>query len=99
MNFLARQARQKSFTGYFHVIVRGVGKQILFEEDKDYGYYVALLDKYSKETKVDICAYCLMENHVHMLVHDASDDLAQFMKKMGVSYATYYKNEKEKASS
>jgi len=93
---LARQARKISFTGYSHVIVRGVGKQILFEEEKDYGYYLALLEKYSQETKVNICAYCLMENHVHLLTHDASNELARFMKKMGVSYATYYNKKYER---
>lgn len=93
---MARQARKKSFTGCFHVIVRGVGKQILFEDDKDFGYYVALLDKYSNETKVCIFAYCLMENHIHLLVRETSNELALFMKKMGVSYATYFNKKYER---
>ena len=89
---MARQARKKSFTGYLHVIVRGIGKQILFEEKADYGYYLSLLKKYAEETGVIVCAYCLMENHVHLLVHDKGNELTRFMKKIGICYALYYNN-------
>ena len=89
---MARQARKKSFTGYLHVIVRGIGKQILFEEKADYGYYLSLLKKYAEETGVNVCAYCLMENHVHLLVHDKGNELTRFMKKIGICYALYYNN-------
>ena len=87
---MSRTNRQVSFMGYYHVIVRGVGKQILFENDRDCGYFLAQLEKYSSETGVSVCAYCLMENHVHLLVHDSHEALSLFMKKLGVSYATYY---------
>ena len=93
---MPRKARTISITGYFHVIVRGIGKQILFEENKDYGYYVSLLRKYAVETGVTICAYCLMDNHVHLLLNDVKGDLALFMKKMGVSYAIYFNKKYER---
>lgn len=93
---MPRKARQRSITGYSHVIVRGIGKQILFEENKDYGYYVSLIRKYAKETGVTVCAYCLMENHVHLLLYDIDGELAMFMKKVGVSYAAYYNKKYER---
>ena len=74
---MPRKARQISITGYSHVIVRGIGKQILFEENKDYGYYVSLIRKYAKETGVSVCAYCLMENHVHLLLYDIKKNRPQ----------------------
>ena len=89
---MARQARKKSITGYSHVIVRGVGKQVLFERNEDYGYYLSLLEKYAEETGVIVCTYCLMENHVHLLVHDNGNELSRFMKKIGICYALYYNN-------
>ena len=70
---MARTARLKSESGYQHIIIRGIGKQILFEEDMDYKYFISLMRKYSEETKVRICAYCLMDNHVHLLIHDTED--------------------------
>ena len=87
---LPRQARNIHECGYRHVIVRGIGKQILFEDEQDYRYFLKILEKYSKETSVSICAYCLMENHVHLLVHDAGTDTSILMKKVGVSYSAYY---------
>ncbi|MBR5349330.1 MAG: transposase [Lachnospiraceae bacterium] len=62
----------------------------MFEEETDYIYYVSLLKQYSEEEKVSVNAYCLMENHVHLLLRDTGDGPAQFMKKIGVSYAAYY---------
>ena len=83
--------RQPRMTGEFlHIIVRGIGKQILFEDTSDREKYLSFLQKYSSEMRIDILAYCLMENHVHLLVRDAHTAISGFMKKMGVSYAQYY---------
>ena len=87
---MARQARKISSNGYLHVIVRGIGKQILFEEPRDYDYYLYLLEKFSKDTEVSVCAYCLMQNHAHLLLHDEKGNTPLFMKKMGVSYSHYF---------
>lgn len=79
---MSREARK---TGkYLHIVVRGIGKQILFEDDADRNKYLFLLKKYSEETGISILAYCLMENHVHMLVDDADGMISSFMKKIGV---------------
>ncbi len=87
---MARTARKQSDLGYLHLIVRGIGRQLLFEEYPDYQYYLSHLEKYSKETNVTICAYCLMENHVHLLVFDKDNNTPVLMKKLGVSYSAYY---------
>ena len=73
-----------------HIIVRGIGKQILFEDDSDRRTYLSFLEKYRGETEITIFAYCLMENHVHLLIQDRNGAAPLFMKKMGVSYAQYY---------
>ena len=75
---------------FFHVIVRGIGKQILFENDQDRNKFLELLERYRDETDIAIMAYCLMENHVHLLVNDPSESMPLFMKKLGISYASYY---------
>ena len=77
--------------GYlFHVIVRGIGKQVLFEDNKDRNKFLELLERYRDEINIVIMAYCLMENHVHLLVNTSAKELALFMKKLGISYASYY---------
>lgn len=93
---MARQARNISSGSYLHIIVRGIGKQLLFEEWSDYRYYLWLLEKYSRDTNVSVCAYCLMENHVHLLVRDNEGETPLFMKKLGVSYSYYFNKRYER---
>ena len=87
---MPRNARNIREGGYRHVIIRGIGKQILFEDENDNRCFIRLIEKYSKETGVSVCAYCLMDNHVHLLLHDIATDTALFMKKLGVSYSAYF---------
>ncbi len=87
---VARLARTKSQSGVYHVIVRGIGKQILFEEDADRLRFLKAMQKYRSELSVSLYAYCLMENHVHLLIRDRKGNLDLFMKKLEGSYAFYY---------
>jgi len=87
---MAREKRHFSNSGYAHLIMRGNNKQILFEEDEDYRFYLSRLGKYSRESAIRINAYCLMENHVHLLVNDPEGNVPEMMRKIGVSYAKYY---------
>ena len=65
---MSRAKRVISESGYYHIYTRGNGKQILFENRNDYIYYLTLLRKYSAETKIVVHAFCLMENHVHLII-------------------------------
>ena len=87
---MPRQARRMSITGYMHIITRGIGKQLLFEDDVDYRHYLRSMERYCMETGVRICAYCLMDNHVHLLAHGKAEQIILFMKKLGVDYSGYY---------
>ena len=87
---MARRARSMSESGYMHIIVRGIGKQILFEDMQDFRQYLNRLERFCLETEVKTCAYCLMENHVHLLVHGESTSTILLMKKLGISYSEYY---------
>lgn len=94
---MARQARQLSETGYMHLIIRGNAKQILFEDEQDYRFFLKMLERYCLETSVKVCAYCLMENHVHLLVHDERQNTPLLMKKLCVTYAFYYNRKYERS--
>ena len=93
---MPRSARTFGNSGYLHVIVRGIGRQLLFEEPSDYHYYIWLLEKYSGETGTAVNAYCLMENHVHLLVRHKEGSVSLFMKKMGISYSAYFNRKYER---
>jgi len=93
---MPRQARQFGESGYLHVIVRGIGRQAIFEERDDYLFYLAILRRFSVETGVSIIAYCMMENHVHLLLRDDRRNVSLMMKKMGVSYCLYFNKKYER---
>lgn len=84
------QPRKQSQTGYFHLITKGNGGQIIFEDRKDRIMYLQMLKRFGAEEKVVINAYCLMENYVHLLVYDPENKKSAFMQKLNVSYAVYF---------
>lgn len=88
---MSRQARKESPTGYYHVIQRGTGKQIIFEDDADYTKYLTKLKECKDRYEIKVAAYCLMNNHAHLLIKAESlDTLSRMMRSLGVSYASYY---------
>ena len=86
---MPRKARKLSSIGYYHIVIKGNGSQILFEDAADYRHFLNTLEKYLREEPFEILAYCLMDNHVHLLMH-AEDDLDRIMKRITCSYAYYY---------
>jgi REP element-mobilizing transposase RayT len=93
---MARNARVYSDFGYMHVITKGNSNQILFEEEKDYSFYLRLLEKYSTEMEIKVVAYCLMDNHVHLLLYDPEHQIPFLMKKIGVAYSGYFNKKYER---
>ena len=87
---MPRTIRKTGSTGYTHVITRGIGRQVLFESASDYRKYLLLLQRCCIETGVKICAFCLMENHVHLLTYSDKDSLINLMRRIGVNYAGYF---------
>lgn len=87
---MPRHARTVSSSGYMHLIVRGIGRQVLFEEDQDFRRYLETLERYCAETGVVICAFCLMENHVHLLAKGDQPQTSLMMRKLGISYSEYF---------
>ncbi|MCA0150424.1 transposase [Rossellomorea vietnamensis] len=87
---MPRHARSKSKTGVYHVIVRGANKQEIFHDDFDRIKYLDLLQKYKSESGFRMYAWCLMGNHVHLLMKEGTEDISVVMKRVGVSYAFYY---------
>ena len=94
---MPRRARCLCESGYIHLISRGNGKQIIFEDDQDYYYYIKIMARTAREECVTICSYCLMSNHIHMLVYYSKrENVSTFMKKIGVKYSNYYNKKYER---
>jgi len=87
---MPRKPRQKSETGIYHVMVRGIGQQDIFYDEEDMQKYLEIAAKVSTENQVSVLGYCLMPNHVHLLIKEGDKDLSVVMKRLGVSYAYWY---------
>ena len=62
---MPRRARDKSNSGIYHVILMGINKQAIFEEEEDYARFAETLTKYKEISGYKLFAYCLMGNHLH----------------------------------
>ena len=71
----------------YHITARGVGRQIIFESDGDRAAFVRLLSELKRETDVEVYAWCLMDNHVHLLLHAPLERVSLLMRRMLGSYA------------
>ncbi len=84
-------ARRISESGYYHVVPKGIGDRIIFENDDDRTYYRRLLKAAKSFAGCLLLAYCLMSNHVHLVVEALHGDaLAAYMKYIDERYATYF---------
>ena len=88
---MGRQARQLSATGFYHVVFRGINHQHLFEEESDYSYFWESLHQLKEEIAFEIHAYCLMSNHVHLLIREKQiGDISLIMKRLLTKYVMYF---------
>ena len=92
VKLMPRGPRKKSEYGYYHLTMRGIGGQIIFYDRSDYIRYLHLLKSCGEETSVKICAFCLMDNHVHLLIYDENDNLSKFAQLLNGRYALYFNN-------
>lgn len=92
---MPRRARQLSKTGIYHVMLRGNERRDIFLDDADKIAFIDYL--YAKKTDEDcsLYAYCLMDNHVHLVVKEGANGISKLMKRIGTSYVRYF-NQKYK---
>lgn len=87
---MPRVARQIADSGFYHVTCRGNGRQLLFEDDEDRRHYVALLENKARSHEVAVLAWCLMDNHVHLLLDDPKNEVSHMMHGLTTAYAQYF---------
>ena len=101
---MARKARIFSETGVYHVMLRGINRQDIFESDKDYYKFLYIInqvtfpvDETGRPMKpgLVVYAYCLMPNHVHLLVKELNWKISDAIKFISGTYAGYFNKKYE----
>jgi REP element-mobilizing transposase RayT len=87
---MPRSARKKSESGIYHIILRGHNKQSIFNDDEDKEKFLDTLTDCRKKSGFKIYGYCLMTNHIHLLIHELNEDLGIIMRRIGASYVYWY---------
>ena len=87
---MARMARAIGESGFYHVVMRGVGKQVLFEDGQDRDGFLRRLRETCGELGVKIVAWCLMSNHVHLLLRGDMDAISRAMRRVESAYASRF---------
>jgi len=76
---MPREARRKSRSKIYHIMIRGINQQNIFIDDEDYEKFIAILDTYRKKIAYGIYAYCLMGNNVHLLIKEGKEAIKRYL--------------------
>ncbi len=87
---MPRTARQKSQSDIYHIMLRGIDKQNIFEDDEDKEKFLSILKDCQAISGYGIFAYCLMNNHAHILLKEGKENLGQIFKRIGARYVYWY---------
>ena len=77
----------RTVTGYYYVCARGTNEQLIFESDEDRWEFLELMRDCCRDTQVTIVAWCLMGNHVHLVLADYEDRMSAAMHRLLLTYA------------
>ena len=88
---IARKLRIWFPGAVYYIMHRGVRRKAIFQEEMDYQVLLQVLKNSLERYKCILHAYCLMTNHIHLLLETGDMEIWKFMKYMSECYAMYLK--------
>ena len=86
---MSRSARLHFPGGVFHVISRCLNREYLLHGAEERMRYLLMLEMASRRTDAQVLAWCVMSNHVHLVVRAGEEPLSQLMKRVNTGYARW----------
>ena len=93
---MARPLRVEIEGGLYHVITRGNNRQTIFHSADDCEKFISLLSKQKYKLPYFLYAYCLMSNHVHLLIERQAAAIGRIMHRVLTGYSQYYNRRYQK---
>ena len=87
---MPRRYRKHALTGIYHVVTRGNNRQIIFEEDADRKRFLRILRECLVSDGFELYAYCLMNNHIHLIIRVGDKDLSSVCQKIQSRYVMWF---------
>ena len=96
---MPRRQREKSNSKIYHVIVKGIDNQDIFYDDQDRNYFLNQILKLKKVFNYEVYSYCLMTNHVHIVIKNEEKMLSKIMQSLMIRYVYYFNTKYERTGS
>ena len=94
---MPRDARKNLISNFVHIMVQGINKEYIFNENFCKEKYLKVIKEKINEYKIHILSYCIMDNHTHLLIHyEDVSELSVFMKRINTTYAKWYNDHKKR---
>ncbi|MEA4848828.1 MAG: transposase [Clostridiaceae bacterium] len=87
---MTRAARGISENGVYHIMLRGINRQTIFEDDRDIERLIDTVKRYKPVSKYELYAYCIMSNHAHFLIKEVEEPVSISIKRISSSYVFWY---------
>ena len=93
---MPRTNRIISYTHIYHIMLRGINKQNIFNDDFDKIKFLKILKETKDKYQYKIYAYCLMNNHVHLLICDYNKMISSIIQSLAIRYSLYFNKKYER---
>jgi len=87
---MARKPRIHYQGALYHVIVRGNNRTYIFKNRENKAEYKKIVSKYKKRYRFKLYAYCIMDNHAHLLIEVEDISLSKIMQGIQQVFTQYY---------
>lgn len=87
---MPRAARKKSASDIYHVVIRGNNRQKIFYDDEDYDKFLSILSGKREDQSFALYAWCLMPNHVHLLIKEKQETLESIFRGVLTDFVRWY---------
>lgn len=93
---MPRSVRTRSKSNIYHIMLRGINREDIFEDEKDIKRFLETLNKYKEVSGYNIFSYCIMNNHIHILIREQSESISDTIKRISSSYVFWYNKKYER---
>ena len=87
---MSKYIREFSNSKIYHIIIKGIDESTIFYDDEDRNVFLNKLKVTKKKFKYKILAYCLMNNHVHLVISIENENLSKGIQSLIIRYASYF---------
>ncbi|MBU3213532.1 transposase [Clostridium estertheticum] len=93
---MSRTFRLKSDESIYHIMCKSITEVNLFKDTEDKKKYLSLIKKYKTLYNFKLYGYCLMDNHLHLIIDANGSDISKVMHGINFSYAMYFNKKHER---